>query len=98
MNERINELHEQAHSYACEYARRPDYNPHNPYNEGMYKQRHDSKFAELIVQECVDILMKPAIMEWDEGLRSELSDYNKGWVNGRLLGIEHIKEHFGVEE
>jgi hypothetical protein len=22
----------------------------------------------------------------------------RGWVNGRLLGIEHIKEHFGVEE
>jgi hypothetical protein len=56
------------------------------------------RFAELIVRECADILMKPAIMEWDEGLRSELSDYNKGWVNGRLLGIEHIKEHFGVEE
>ena len=52
MNERINELHEQAHSYACEYARRPDYNPHNPYNEGMYKERYVSKFAELIVKEC----------------------------------------------
>jgi len=63
-----------------------------------YSDFTSSKFAELIVRECADILMKPAIMEWDEGLRSELSDYNKGWVNGRLLGIEHIKEHFGVEE
>jgi hypothetical protein len=27
----------------------------------------------------------------------ELTDYNRGWVNGRLLGIEHIKEHFGVK-
>jgi hypothetical protein len=53
MNERIKELAEQAHSYACKYAQQPDYNPHNPYNQGMYKQRYDSKFAELIVQEVI---------------------------------------------
>ena len=52
MNERIRQLAEQAHCYACEYARHPDYNEHTPYNQGMYKQRYDSKFAELIVQEC----------------------------------------------
>jgi hypothetical protein len=52
MNQRIKKLAEQAHSYACEYAQQPDYNEHNPYNQGMYKQRYDSKFAELIVQEC----------------------------------------------
>jgi hypothetical protein len=55
MNERIRELAEQAHSYACKYAQQPDYNPHNPYNQGMYKQRYDSKFAELIVRECLEI-------------------------------------------
>ena len=55
MNERIRELAGQAHSYACEYARQPDYNPHNPYNESMYKQRYDSKFAELIVKECAEV-------------------------------------------
>ena len=53
------------------------------------------KFAQLIVQECADILMKP---EYAMNHPEELSDYNKGWVNGRLLGIEHIKEHFGVEQ
>ena len=52
------------------------------------------KFAELIVRECADILMKP---EYAMNHPEELSDYNKGWVNGRLLGIEHIKEYFGVE-
>lgn len=55
MNKRILELAEQAHSYACKYAQQPDYNPHNPYNQGMYKQRYDSKFAELIVQECARV-------------------------------------------
>jgi len=53
------------------------------------------KFAELIVAECANILMKP---EYAMNHPEELGDYNKGWVNGRLLGIEHIKEHFGVEE
>ena len=53
------------------------------------------KFAELIVKECADILMKP---EYAMNHPEELGDYNKGWVNGRLIGIEHIKEHFGVEE
>jgi len=55
MNEQIRELAEQAHSYACKYAQQPDYNPHNPYNQGMYKQRYDSKFAELIVRECIAV-------------------------------------------
>ena len=51
-------------------------------------------FAKLIVQECVNILEKPEyVMTHPE----ELTDYNRGWVNGRLLGIEHIKEQFGVE-
>jgi hypothetical protein len=52
------------------------------------------KFAELIVRECVDILMTP---EHTMNHPDELSDYNRGWVNGRLLGIEHIKQDFGVE-
>ena len=53
------------------------------------------KFADMIVQECADILMKP---EYVMNHPEELTDYNRGWVNGRLLGIEHIREHFGVEE
>jgi hypothetical protein len=54
-----------------------------------------AKFAQLIVQECVSILMKP---EYAMNHPGELADYNRGWVNGRLLGIEHIEEYFGVEE
>ena len=53
------------------------------------------KFAELIVQECVSILMKPGYAMNHPG---ELTDYNRGWVNGRLLGIEHIEGYFGVED
>jgi hypothetical protein len=52
------------------------------------------KFGELIVRNCIDILMKP---EYAMTHPQELSKYNEGWVNGRLLGIEHIKEYFGVK-
>ena len=53
------------------------------------------KFAELIVRECVSILRKP---EYPMTHPEELTDYNRGWVNGRLLGIEHIAYRFGVKE
>jgi hypothetical protein len=82
MNERIRELAEQAHSYACKYAQQPDYNPHNPYNQGMYKQRYDSKFAELIVNQCADIAQQ----------------HNKSPVAAPLAIGYVIREHFGVEE
>ena len=51
-------------------------------------------FAKLIVKECVGILMAP---EYPMNHPEELTDYNRGWVNGRLLGIEHIRVHFEVE-
>ena len=83
MNERIRELAEQAHSYACKYAQQPDYNPHNPYNQGMYKQRYDSKFAELIVRECAGVT-----------LDYKNHDHYTGWCDH----AEEILKHFGVEE
>jgi hypothetical protein len=83
VNERIKLLAEQAYdTIEFNYA---------PSKEIFNKQ----KFAELIIDECVNILEKP---EYAMTHSEELSGYNKGWVNGRLLGIEHIKEHFGVEE
>jgi hypothetical protein len=78
MNDKIFELAEQAHSYACKYAQQPDYNPHNPYNQGMYKQRYDSKFAELIVRECM-LPRKPLTEEriWEIKLKSHQKIYVK---------------------
>jgi hypothetical protein len=89
MTERIFELAKQADLIQWDTlpsgARTPDY-------ESVVKAK---KFAELIVWECADILMKP---EYVMNHPEELTDYNRGWVNGRLLGIEHIKEHFGVDD
>lgn len=52
------------------------------------------KFAELIVQDCISKLAWAPQSSGPEGL----GEYNQGWVNGRALAVEHIKEHFGVEE
>ena len=84
MNERIRLLIEQATS-----TQGP-----TPYNPLTFEVFDKEKFAQLIVQECVGILMTP---EYPMNHPEELSDYNRGWVNGRLLGIEHIREHFEVE-
>ena len=85
MNERIRLLIEQATS-----TQGP-----TPYNPLTFEVFDKEKFAQLIVQECVGILMTP---EYPMNHPEELSDYNRGWVNGRLLGIEHIQEHFEVEQ
>ena len=93
MNERIRELAEQARKYARDYvAECKHYGYYMEHNE--YELRFEGKFAELIVRECIGILMKPEYVMTNP---QELSKYNEGWVNGRLLGIEHIKETFGVE-
>ena len=87
MNERIKELAEQA-TTIVEMVGPQGYT-------SSYANFDREKFAELIVLECADILMKP---EYAMNHPEELSQYNKGWVYGRLLGIEQIKQHFGVEE
>jgi hypothetical protein len=84
MNERIRELAEQA-----------GFIDFIVFNRIESKEQVIEKFAQLIVKECVSILMKP---EYAMNHPGELADYNRGWVNGRLLGIEHIEGYFGVEQ
>ena len=87
MNKRIRLLAEQASTTTTSY-----YDGRGNVTETYFDKE---KFAELIVKECVGILMKPGYAMNHPG---DLADYNRGWVNGRLLGIEHIEEYFGVEE
>jgi hypothetical protein len=84
MNERIRKLAEQAEKYA-------DYNFKG---EIFWTEAYESKFAELIVEECIAIV-KP-------------TSHHEAWAQSYLGGvdglellegkIENIKEHFGVEE
>jgi hypothetical protein len=85
MNARIKLLAEQAYDELVEETG----------NIVVFDEDFQQRFAQLIVRECVGILMTP---EYPMNHPEELSDYNRGWVNGRLLGIEHIREHFEVEQ
>ena len=98
MNQRIQELYKQAHVSETKKVRKGGWdNDREPFEYSSVTTTvfNPEKFAQLIVQECAEILMKP---EYAMNHPEEHSDYNKRWVNGRLLGIEHIKEHFGVEK
>jgi hypothetical protein len=85
MNDRIRQLSNQAYDELVNETG----------NIVVVDEDFQQRFAQLIVQECVGILMTP---EYPMNHPEELADYNRGWVNGRLLGIEHIQEHFEVEE
>jgi len=57
------------------------------------------KFAELIVQECINIGLEQK--KWVEDM-TVFSDRDVAWNNARFQQSQHIvdkiKEHFGVEE
>jgi hypothetical protein len=85
MNERIQELAEQARKYAREYvADCKHYGHYMEHNE--LEVKFEEKFAELIVRECV------AICEDTAG--EHIADAR--W--GRRCCALEIKQHFGVEE
>ena len=55
-----------------------------------------SKFAELIVRECVEQL-RYTVLDTQELRRDKSTDYQVGWEDGMFDAEEMIKEHFGVE-
>lgn len=91
MNERIKELALQAGVYEGVFTKH-DGVPCDLKGYGMLPDEM-AKFAELIVQDCVSKLAWVPQSSGPEGL----GEYNQGWVNGRALAVEHIKEHFGVK-
>ena len=95
MNQRTRLLSEQAHRSTADELAHLQRVHNRTYDLNESAAIYNEKFAQLIVRECADILMKP---EYVMNHPEELTDYNRGWVNGRLLGIEHIREHFGVDE
>jgi hypothetical protein len=51
------------------------------------------KFAELIVQECVEQL-RYTVLNTQELRRDKSTDYQVGWEDGMFDAKEMIKEHF----
>ena len=79
MNERIKELEKQAYTEVKHEL------------GGTYKAFDKEKFAELIIQECLNVLHKTAV-------ESTLQDeWDKAWHSGVVSGLELVEEHFGVK-
>jgi hypothetical protein len=78
MNERIKELAEQAEKYADDNFR----------GEPTWSEAFESKFAELIVKECVEQSMSIGRYNTPSGITPDLS----------IAIAVGLKKHFGVEE
>jgi hypothetical protein len=81
MNERIRELSKQAEIYALTLVDRED----------DYVEVFEQKFAELIVQECMDIISNQTTLDTNE-------DFREGFSHGCKLSWTDIRKHFGVKE
>ena len=95
MNERIKELAKQADLYA-----RSD-------NSSMlfenYQKRYTEKFAELIVRECMHVILLDGKTIADTMPNADRDNYTMvaeqtGMINGSMRYADKIKQHFGVEE
>ena len=86
MNERIMELAKQADEYA------DDMN----LGGAEWCDVQLKKFAQLIVQECVDVIQKEVSMKYKDG--GETEEFMGGHYASSLLARVKIKRHFGVEE
>ena len=84
MNERIRKLADEAD----EYTKQTVHYYQGQFNgltwEGKIKQTRDTKFAELIVRECLNQC-------YNRGMDDEL-------YAGQLKAATYIEEYFGVEE
>ena len=90
MNERIKELAEQAGEYAAQNAT-------GDWEVGPdYQDLFNKKFAELIVRECVCVILKEVSLKYKDG--GETEEFMGGHYASSLLARVKIKRHFGVEE
>jgi hypothetical protein len=89
MNERIRELSKQAFEYTLDRL-----------NSGLefrdFQPIWSEKFAELIVQECVQTLIDNTPERYTNEAAEE--DWDKGYDRAMRDCVHHIQEHFGVEE
>ena len=87
MNERIQQLAEQA-----------GFIDFIVFNRIESKEQVIEKFAQLIVQECIQVSEAHAKDLESQPTDPLLEAYEDGVVNGIYEATEAIKEHFGVEE
>lgn len=56
-----------------------------------YNAWYNEKFAELIVKECLKIIVNQTTLDSNE-------DFREGFSHGRKYAWTEIKKHFGVEK
>ena len=88
MNERIRELERQATDY---------------YSNGQERIFDRQKFAQLIINECIDQVAGTKIVGQLSGDKfaelSESADKKyKQWNNALVIATMNVRDHFGVEE
>jgi hypothetical protein len=91
MNERIQELAEQAMSATFNKFSGVEWSAEE------WRNFYDTKFAELIVRECLKEL-RYTVVDTQECRQDKSTDYQVGWEDGMFDAGETIKQHFGVEE
>ena len=93
MNERIEQLAEEADEYAEQTVHYYQGQFDGLTWEGKIKQTRDTKFAELIVTECLDCIESTDSYDYES--------YDE-WLRGHTAGLRKAKElivnHFEVEE
>ena len=92
MNERIRELAEQAKKYALDAMIKIT---DKEQALKVYSETYDTKFAELIVWECIEKITTYDLVPGHSAKWEDIYD-----IHTRLLQDlgEELKEHFGVEE
>lgn len=100
MNERIKRLFNKAGVYA--YEQNPGENSYGrPVDENKYEEDRYTKFAELIVRECLDIIETnnpcppgtTIIYSFAQG-----EYFDKGWQVAVETKSNQIQKYFGVEK
>jgi hypothetical protein len=82
MNERIRELELQAADGTVD--------PNGPFTAEEFNN-FTKKFAELIVQKCLNIVSNQTTLDTNE-------DFREGFSHGLKYAWTDIRKHFGVEE
>jgi hypothetical protein len=95
MNERIKQLAEQA--FFDESTSRPSTKMYT------FSEHKMEKFAELIINECIDQVAGSKIVAQvagDEivGLSESADNKYKQWNNALVIATMNVKDHFGIEE
>jgi hypothetical protein len=97
MNERIKELAAAARHYTNDTVLHLERVHNRDYSFEEINEILDTKFAELIVKECLKDL-RHTVVDTQECRQGKSMDYQVGWEDGMFDAGEAIKEHFGVKE